>query len=143
VNLGRVAILASALFAFSAPPTLAQDAKVWVDIKDPQELRALYSNNTFKGKDWMDRPWVGHYRADGQRAMLFEGGRYPRTWQVKGDDQVCVKALTGPACYRFQRHRTKPGVYRNINVANNNMVEFMVEDGVPKFQLQPSFTWAT
>ena len=133
MNLGRVAILASALLAFSAPPTLAQDAKDWVDIKDPQELRALYSNKTFKGKDWMDRPWVGHYRADGQGIVLFEGGRYPRTWQVTGNDQVCVKALTRPGCYRFQRHRTKPGVYRNINVANDNMVEFTVEAGVPQF----------
>jgi hypothetical protein len=77
MNVGRVLTVAAALLAFSAPPTQAQDAKDWVDIKDPQELRALYSNNTFKGKDWMDRPWVGHYRSDGQGVILFEGGRYP------------------------------------------------------------------
>jgi hypothetical protein len=127
------ALMAGVLLSLAAAPALAQSSADWVDIKSAKELQALFSNKTFKGKDWMDRPWVGHYRPDGQGIMLFEGGRYPRTWQVKGDDQVCVKALTGPACYRFQRHRTKPGVYRNINVANNNMVEFTVEAGVPQF----------
>ena len=129
----RVAIAAGTLSLLGAPPAMSDDPKDWVDIKDPGTLRALYSNKTFKGKDWMDRPWVGHYRADGQGIVLFEGGRYPRTWQVMGNDQVCVKALTRPGCYRFQRHRTKPGVYRNINVANDNMVEFTVEAGVPQF----------
>ena len=127
------AFWAGALLSLAAMPSLGQSSADWVDIKSATELQALYSNKTFKGKDWMDRPWVGHYRSDGQGIMLFEGGRYPRTWQATGNDQVCVKALTGPACYRFQRHRTKPGVYRNINVANDNMVEFTVEAGVPQF----------
>jgi hypothetical protein len=127
------AFWAGALLSLAAMPSLGQSSADWVDIKSATELQALYSNKTFKGKDWMDRPWVGHYRSDGQGILLFEGGRYPRTWQVTGNDQVCVKALTGPACYRFQRHRTKPGVFRNINVANDNMVEFTVEDGVPQF----------
>ena len=127
------AFWAGALLSLAAMPSLGQSSADWVDIKSATELQALYSNKTFKGKDWMDRPWVGHYRSDGQGILLFEGGRYPRTWQVTGNDQVCVKALTGPACYRFQRHRTKPGVFRNINVANDNMVEFTVENGVPQF----------
>jgi hypothetical protein len=127
------ACLAGALLCLSATSAPAQGAKDWIDIKDPNEIRPLYSNKTFKGKDWMDRPWVGHYRADGNGIMLFEGGRYPRTWQVTGNDQVCVKALTGPACYRFQRHMTKAATYRSHNLANDQIVEFIVENGIPQF----------
>lgn len=133
MNVGRALTLAAALLASSAPPALAQGTKDWVDIKDPNELRALYSNKTFKGKDWKDRSWVGHYRPDGQGVILFEGGRYSRTWAVKGNDQVCATTTLRTTCYRFQRHKTKPGVYRNINVDNDMTSEFVVENGVPKF----------
>jgi hypothetical protein len=134
VNLGRVAILSAALLAFSTPPTNAQDAKDWVDIKDPQELRALYSNKTFKGKDYLGQPFVGHYRADGEGVLIWQDNtRVPRTWEVKGNDQVCVKLPWESLCYRCQRHRTKPATHRSINVANDMVTEFTVEDGVPKF----------
>lgn len=127
----RIALAAGALLLLGSPPAFSQGE--WVDIKDPSELRALYSNKTFKGKDWMDRPWVGHYRADGNGIMLFQGGRYPRTWEVQGNDQVCVKALTGPACYRIKRHRTKPATYRSHNLTSDQIVEFVAEDGIPNF----------
>lgn len=129
----RVAIAAGVLSLLRAVPAISDEPKDWVDIKSANELQALYSNKTFKGKDWKDRPWVGHYRPDGQGVMLFEGGRYPRTWAIKGNDQVCATTTLRTTCYRFQRHKTKPGVYRNINVDNDMINEFVVEDGVPKF----------
>lgn len=109
-------------------------ASDWQDIKDAQVLKGLYSNKTFKGKDYLDRPWTGHYRADGRGVMLtHDGTRIPRTWSVKGNDQVCVKLPWETACYRLQRHASKPGVYRSVNIANDMATEFVLEDGVPKF----------
>ena len=127
----RTLSVAGALLLLAAPPAFSQGD--WVDIKDPKELRALYSKKTFKGKDWKDRPFVGHYRADGQGVMLLDGARIPRTWAIKGKNQVCVKLPWDSPCYRFQRHKAKAGVYRSINVANDITTEFTVEDGVPKF----------
>ena len=133
MNFGRVAILASALLAFSALPTLAQDAKDWVDIKDPEALRALFSNKTHRS-----RAYVAHYRADGQGILLSKGSdiRHARTWQLKGGDQVCAgpKGDT-PTCYRYQRSTKNPaevlatGELRGQRV----MLWFTVEDGIPKF----------
>lgn len=126
----RPAILLAAL-ALAAGSAMASD---WQDIKDPQALKGLYSNKTFKGKDWMERPWVGHYRADGRGVMVIhDGTRIPRTWSIKGNDQVCVKLPWETACYRLQRHAAKAGIYRSINIANDMTTEFTVEDGVPKF----------
>jgi hypothetical protein len=112
--------------------TLATAAE-WEDVKSPTELRALYSNKTFKGKDYLDRPWVGHYRADGKGIMISEAGRIPRTWAVMGNDQVCVNTPFNTLCFRFQRHASTPGTYRSINVANDMTTVFVVEDGVPEF----------
>ncbi len=125
-----IALLAGTL-ALAPVPSLAQSE--WIDIKDPNELRALYSNKTFKGKDWMDRSWVGHYRADGAGIMILEGGRYPRTWEVSGSDQICVTTSMNRACYRFQRHKLKNISYRAFNEAGVKVSDFDVEDGVPKF----------
>jgi hypothetical protein len=127
----RIAVAAGALLLLASPPAFSQGD--WVDIKDPAELRALYSNKTLKGKDWMDRPWVGHYRADSHGVMLFEGGRYPRTREVSGKDQVCVQTQFDRRCFLFQRHRSKAATFRSINVANDLAVEFVAEEGVPKF----------
>lgn len=123
-------IASAALCLAAAAPAQASD---WQDIKDPAALRALYSDKTFKGKDYLDRPFVGHYRADGQGVMIWQGTRVPRTWAVKGDDQVCVKLPWDSPCYRLQRHKAKPGVYRTINVANDMATVITVEDGIPKF----------
>jgi hypothetical protein len=40
----RVVILTGLLVCMLAAPSVAQSPKDWVDIKDPKELRALYSN---------------------------------------------------------------------------------------------------
>jgi hypothetical protein len=125
----RTMLLFAATLALAAPAT----ASDWQDIKDPQALKQLYSNKTFRGKDYLDRPFVGHYRADGQGIMLAQDMRIPRSWSVKGNDQVCVKLPWQVACFRLQRHALKPGVYRSINVANAMATEFTVEDGVPQF----------
>jgi hypothetical protein len=45
----RIAVAAGALLLLASPPAFSQGD--WVDIKDPAELRALYSNKTLKGKD--------------------------------------------------------------------------------------------
>lgn len=113
--------------------TLAMAAE-WVDVDDPAALRALYSNKTFKGKDWMDRPWVGHYRADGRGVMVLQdGSRIPRTWAVEGKDRVCVESQFPRVCFRFQRDKANAGVYRAINVANDMATVIVVEDGIPQF----------
>jgi hypothetical protein len=114
----------------AASPALASD---WQDINDPAQLRALYSNKTIRGKDWMDRPFVGHYRADGKGILLFGGERYPRTWAVKGKDQVCIATQVNTQCYRYQRHAVNAGSYRAINVADDRATMVTVEDGIPQF----------
>ncbi len=84
-------------FIASSAPAVSQSAGDWVEIKDPAELRALYSNTTFRGKG-INPPvsFVGHYSADGRGVSNFLGRTVPRTWVVNGD-QVSPLTIIRPA----------------------------------------------
>jgi hypothetical protein len=129
----RIGFPIAAALLLCVPLAAAEDAPDWIDIDDPAELHELHANKTFKGKDDHDRPWVGHYRSDGRGVMLFEGGRYRRSWEVNGSEHVCINSQFDRRCYRFQRHASKPATYRQINVADDQAMEFTVEDGIPNF----------
>jgi hypothetical protein len=113
-----------------APQAMASD---WQDIKDPATLRALYSNKTFKGKDWKDRSVVAYYRDDGHGLMLYLGTRIPTRWSVKGSDQVCVVWSAHNKCYRVQRHKAKAGAFVLTDVNTDVRAVYSVEDGIPNF----------
>ncbi len=124
------AFIKAALICMLFAPALSASAADWVDIKDAQELRALYSNNTFKGAGW-----VGHYREDGKGMLTPDGGRpQARTWEVKGDDQVCVARADGAnSCLRFQRDSNNSNKLKVTNVDSGQTFDFTVEKGIPKF----------
>jgi hypothetical protein len=126
----RLAFLIVTLTCMLSAPAFAQSSGDWVDIKDPNELRALYSNKTFRGNGW-----VGHFRADGTGIVLPQGAKpTPRTWEVRGDDSVCVVVGSAPAaCYRYQRNSKKPNEFVAISVLSDARLNFTVEDGIPKF----------
>lgn len=128
----RIAILAGVLAGVTALPVLAQGSGEWVDIKSAKELRSLYSNNTFKGNGW-----VGHYRADGTGTMLVDGAKpEARTWEVKGNDQVCVTATnvmgTKSRCYTFQRNAKNKAWIQGKLVDGGFSYGFTVQEGLPK-----------
>lgn len=118
-----------ALFLLSAPAT----ARDWLDIKEPAELRALYSDKTWRGKGADGIPFVGHYRADGMGVVIRAGARIPRTWEVKGRDQVCVTDTTGTNCYRFQRSKRDGKEIVGQHVTQHWIFQVTVEDGIPQF----------
>lgn len=127
-----LAILAGALAGTMALPALAQSAGDWVDIKSAKELRSLYSNKTFKGNNW-----VGHYRADGTGTMSVDGAKpEARTWEIKGNDQVCVTATnvmgTKTRCYTYQQHAKNKSWIQSKLVDGGFSFGFTVQEGLPK-----------
>jgi hypothetical protein len=128
-----VAFVVGALFCMLSAPAIPQSSEDWVDIKSPNELRALYSNKTFRGKGSGGTPFVGHYSADGRGILIQGDRRTPRTWAVKGEDQVCVTHDWGTDCYTFQRNGKNRNEIIGRHVAYGWIVRFTVEDGIPEF----------
>jgi hypothetical protein len=114
-------------------PSAPAAAREWVEIRSPAELRALYSDKTWRGKGADGVPFVGHYRADGTGVMIRAGVHTPRTWEVKGPDQACVTDTNGTNCYRFQRHKRDRGDIVGQHVTEHWIFQVTVEDGVPGF----------
>jgi hypothetical protein len=114
-------------------PAIPQSSNDWVDITDPNELRALYSNKTLRGKDGNGMPFVGHYSADGRGILIQGERRTSRTWAVNGKDQVCATHASGTDCYTFRRHRKNRNEIVGRHVTQGWVFQATVEDGIPKF----------
>ena len=130
-----IALVTGTLACMLAIPVLAQGSKDWVDIKSPDELRALYSNKTFTGEAFAPRgriPFVGYYRADGSGVLVVNDQRIPRTWAVKGDE-VCITDFRATNCLRYQRNKAQPNQIIGRQGQQHWAVRFTVKDGVPKF----------
>ena len=120
-------------------------AEDWISIKNPGELRNLFSNKTFRTHEKI-HGWIAHFRDDGRGISkgvltkadntLHFGSPSPRKWEIKGTDQVCITSLDTSAvsCYRFQRHRKLRNEFMMTNVSSNYVDSITVEDGIPTFQ---------
>ncbi len=76
---------------------------------------------------------VEHYRADGKGILISGELRIPRTWEVKGNDHVCVSSEKGTNCCTFQRHKKNRDEYVRRCTYEAAMYILKVEDGIPEF----------
>lgn len=123
------AAIASCLFM---PQAVAQGTSTWVDVRDPQELRAIYTDKTHRS-----RAFVAYYRADGAGLLQARGSsnRLPRAWAVQGD-QVCAGPKgEEPTCFSLQRSTKNPNevLAQGERRGQKIMLWFTVEEGIPKF----------
>jgi hypothetical protein len=125
--------LVVALTCLLSAPAIAQGSKDWVVIKDPKELRAIYANKTLRGTGGAGMPFVSHYSADGRGILIQGDNRTPRTWAVKGKDQVCVTHEKGTDCFTFERNRKNRNEIIGRHVTQPWSFTATVEDGIPKF----------
>jgi len=128
----RKAMTVSAAFALMCAGAAASE---WKKVDDPSELRALYSNKTYRfTHSEVNKPALLHYRADGKGLLVLDGRRYPRTWELEGRDQVCIRdEIRGRLCYNVLRNASDPAEVL-VNPTNGGMGSFMImEAGVPDF----------
>lgn len=131
MTFNNVAYVAGALICVLSTPAVPQTSKDWIDIKDPKELRVLYSNKTFRST-YAGVTVVEHYRADGKGLLVSGQQRTPRTWEVKGSE-VCTNDASGTFCHRFQRSKKNPDEYVYRREPGNYLAVIKVEDGIPQF----------
>ncbi len=125
---------AAVLALFIGSGAMASD---WQKVEDAKELRALYANKTHRQKSYSGEAWVTHYRGDGKALFVLGERRIPRTWEVKGNDQVCWKDdIQGESCVRVERNKRNPNEIMVQQAGSNfaltgGMVR--IEDGIPQF----------
>lgn len=70
---------------------------------------------------------VGKYHADGTAEILAWNEIFRRTWQVRGDDQVCYTDLE-THCFSYEQNLEDPAEFRARNVATGEVIMFRVID---------------
>jgi len=68
------------------------------------------------------------YFEDGTGVLHSWGASIPRTWSVKGDDQICFTAQDVTGCVQLERNTTDPDLYRVRIVTTGELIEFRVTD---------------
>lgn len=127
LNLRRVqAILLSGLLALSAA-TVAQ-GNAWMPVTGTETLRNFMSDRTAERTLPGGEVSRGEYRPDGTGTLYAWGASIPRTWSVKGDDQICITAESVTQCYTLERNAANPELYRARDAATGALAEFRVTE---------------
>jgi len=116
----------AAAFALLASFSLMAQNGEWVPVTGADELRAFMSGRT------MDRDLVGggvgqaEYHANGTGLLRVGGASFERTWEIRGESQICIIALQESACFEFESNTAEADLHRARNIVTNKLVEFRV-----------------
>jgi hypothetical protein len=114
------------ILLLAAVPAGAQD---WTAITGAEALRSLISGRTLVIEGIRDSDRRGIYRADGTGVLYAWGAEFPRRWEIRGDDQICVFGEPQSDCYRFERNTADPLSYRVTAVSTG--VTTLLRDAGP------------
>ena len=69
---------------------------------------------------------IGKYYVDGTAEIKAWDETFQRTWEVRGDDQVCYSSETETDCYSFEQNLDRPNEYRARHVETGELTVFRV-----------------
>jgi len=104
-NLLRVMSL-MCLLAVMTGPTYAAN---WAGLSGAETLQELVSGVRAEIQLKPGVIAIGEYYADGTAKIEAWGETFPRTWKVRGDDQVCYASETETNCYTYEQNLAVPG----------------------------------
>ena len=108
-------------------PAIAQDGD-WVPVTGAGTLRSFMEERTAVRKLPDGEVTRGEYFSDGTGVLHEYGASFPRTWEIRGENQICISSARDHVCYTYERNTTDPDLYRGRNVATGVATEFRVED---------------
>ena len=89
------------LLAVMTGPTYAAN---WAGLSGAETLRELVSGARAEIQLKPGVIAIGEYYADGTAKIEAWGDTFARTWEVRGDDQVCYSSFRYTDCYTFEQN---------------------------------------
>ncbi len=126
----RALPLLMALTVLTGGAAYAQEQ--WVPLTGEETLREFVSNARAEIELKAGVVAIGEYFADGTATIEAWGDTYERTWEVRGDDQVCYSSATETQCYTFEQNLNEPGEYRARHVETSELTVFRVSETDPR-----------
>ncbi len=72
----------------------------------------------------------GEYRVDGTGVLDVLGASIRRTWEIQGEDQLCITAEGETQCVRTARSTSQPTLHRARVVDSGDMYKFTIMNRV-------------
>ena len=104
-------------------------AETWEAIDDPKALAALFSDTVLETTLESGARVVGRYDRDGTGVVEAWGDSFKRSWEVKGQDQVCIDDGRDVTCFRIERNADAQDQYRATNLTTNESLVMTLTDG--------------
>ena len=88
----------------------------WVAFSGAENLREFVSGGTAEIELKPGVIAIGKYDEDGTAQIKAWNKTFQRTWEVRGDDQVCYSSAKETKCFTFEQNLDVPGEYRATHV---------------------------
>jgi hypothetical protein len=98
----------------------------WIAVTGADTLREFMSGLKAERELANGERSTGEYHADGTGVLHAWGASIPRTWKIKGDDQLCFTAKNETLCYTLKKNSGEEGLYRVREVITDKVSEFRV-----------------
>ena len=107
-------------------------AQNWEAVDDSQTLKSLFSDAVIVTtlKDGVKAE--ARYNRDGTGELRAWGDTFPRTWEVRGKDQVCIGISNDTICYKVERNADTQRQYRAKDLSTGEIFELTIESGSTK-----------
>ena len=102
------------------------NATDWEPVEDPALLQELFSDTLMQAtlKDGVKAE--ASYNADGSGELRAWGDTFERSWELKGNDQVCIGMEREVKCFKIERSRNQADTYRATEIASGEQVVMTV-----------------
>lgn len=120
----RISLSISSLLLLFATNTWSQ---TWEPVTGADELSALFSDTVMTATLKDNVTAIATYNSDGSGELKAWGDTFPRAWQVKGEDQVCIDIDEQIRCFSIEKDSSGTGQYRAQDVDSGESVEFTVK----------------
>mgnify|MGYP001545015043 FL=1 len=107
---------------------LAQGSE-WIPIAGSEELRNFMSGLKAERTLPNGEVSLGEYNPYGTGTLFAWGTAIPRTWEIKGDDLICLTAKRESICYQIEKNIVRMNLFRARDISTGRMAEFEVTDG--------------
>jgi hypothetical protein len=113
----------SALYVLSGGIANAAD---WEPVEDPALLRELFSDTLLETTLKNGVKAEANYNADGTGELRAWGDSFARTWEIKGNDQVCIGTEREVKCFSMEQSTDQADTYRATNSASGEQAVIAV-----------------
>ena len=102
------------------------NAADWKPVEDPALLRELFSDTLMQTtlKDGVIAEAT--YNADGTGELRAWGDTFARTWEIKGNDQVCIGTEREVKCFNMEQSTDQADTYRATNNDSDEQIVITV-----------------